>query len=90
MPPHQGHCQGGADGGFSPFALLEASLAACMNMTLRVYAQAHNIVMDAVETTVTIKQGKNGATITYGVKLPDNLTAEQKAVACGLEGMSRT
>ncbi len=70
--------KGGADGGFSPFALLEASLATCMNITLRMYAQTHNIPLTDVDITVSIIPGKDGATFEYGATLPDTLSADQK------------
>jgi putative redox protein len=40
--------------GFRPHDLLEAALAACMNMTVRVYADRHGLVIDSVVTTVNL------------------------------------
>jgi putative redox protein len=68
---------GGAGAGFSPFALLEASLASCLNITLRVYAEAHEIELGDVETSVSVTRGKDDSTFEYSVKLPENLTPEQ-------------
>ena len=78
---------GGAGAGLSPFALLEASLASCLNITLRVYAQAHGIDLGPVETTVSVTRGDSGSTFEYSVKLPEGLTPEQtKRLRAALKG----
>lgn len=78
---------GGAGAGFSPFALLEASLASCLNITLRVYAQAHGIDLGDVETSVSVTRGEDDSTFEYSVKLPEHLTPEQaKRLNAALKG----
>jgi len=89
---HVGQCdaptdKGGQGAGFSPFALLEASLAGCLNITLRVFAQSHGIELDSVETTVTIKPGETSSTFEYSVKLPDGLSEKDtKRLLAALKG----
>ena len=78
---------GGAGAGLSPFALLEASLASCLNITLRVYAQTHGIDLGPVETTVSVTRGQGDSTFEYSVKLPEDLAPEQtKRLRAALKG----
>lgn len=60
---------GGAGGGFMPSTLLETALAACLNITLRVYAKHHDITLDGVETTVNLVPGPDGSVFEYSVKI---------------------
>ena len=89
---HVGQCdapvgKGGQDAAFTPFALLEASLAGCLNITLRAFAQSHDIDLSAVETTVTLVPGENGATFEYGVKLPEGLSErDTKRLIAAMKG----
>lgn len=79
--------KGGENARFTPLGLLEASLAACMNMTLRVYAKAHGIELDFVETAATLIPGDTGSTFEYSVKLPDALSdRDRKRVIAALKG----
>ncbi len=48
--------KGGASRGFRPHALLEAALASCMNMTLRMAADQHAIPLSNVSVTVSLKR----------------------------------
>ncbi|WP_158947690.1 OsmC family protein [Pseudodesulfovibrio cashew] len=70
--------KGGAGEHISPFGLLEAALATCLNITLRFYAEAHGIALDKVETVVTLKQDSDGSTFEYWVDLPEDLPEDQK------------
>ncbi len=70
--------KGGGGKGFSPFALLEASLCSCINITLRHYAKSHDIPLERVETTVTLMSDKDGAAFECVAKLPKGLTEEQQ------------
>lgn len=80
-------CKGGKDAGFTPFALLEASLAGCLNITARVYAQSHGIELESVETTVCLKPGEEGSVFEYCVKLPESLSdKDRKRVLAALKG----
>ena len=58
---HEGHCdapveKGGCDGGFGPHELLEAALASCLNIWVRVCAKNHNIPLAGVVTEVTLER----------------------------------
>jgi len=78
---------GGADAGFTPYSLLEASLAACLNITLRVYAKNHDIALDNVETTVTLVPDDAGYTFKYRVKLPEGIDPSvRKRMLAALKG----
>jgi putative redox protein len=85
--------KGGQGADFQPLALLEASLATCVNITLRVYAQAHGIDLPEVETTATLTPGAEGSTFEYTVNLPASVTPEQKkrllaaTKACPIHGV---
>jgi putative redox protein len=46
--------KGGSDAGFRPHDLLEAALATCVNMTIRMYADNHGIPLQGVTTKVTL------------------------------------
>jgi putative redox protein len=89
---HVGQCdapagKGGRDAAFTPFALLEASLAGCLNITLRAFARSHDIALDAVETQVTLKPGDASSTFEYSVKLPDGLSEKDtKRLLAALKG----
>ncbi len=51
---------GGTDG-FRPHELLEAALAACMNITARMAAEKAGFPLDAVTTTVRLNRDGDGA-----------------------------
>jgi putative redox protein len=53
---------GGAGAGFRPHELLEAALAACINMTMRMYAERHNLKLDRIETAVEVDRSTAGVT----------------------------
>lgn len=46
--------KGGRESGFQPHDLLEAALANCINITLRMYADQHNIPLSSVTTRVKL------------------------------------
>ena len=69
---------GGSGAGFRPHELLEAALATCVNMTVRMYAEAHGIVIGEVRTRVELDRSKPGeTTLRYGVEI-DGATPEEK------------
>jgi putative redox protein len=69
---------GGAGAGFRPHELLEAALATCVNMTVRVYAEAHAIVIGEVRTRVEVDRSTPDETVfRYGVEI-DGATPEEK------------
>lgn len=89
---HVGHCdapaaKGGGDAGFTPFSLLEASLAGCLNITLRVFARSHDIDLDFAATTVSLKSDETGSVFEYSVELPEGLSdRDRKRLLAALKG----
>ena len=71
--------KGGGNCGFRPHALLEAALASCINMTVRMYADEHHLPLEQIITTVSLIRSTEGiARFTYQVELAGNLDAQQK------------
>jgi len=71
--------KGGQGNGFRPHELLEAALASCMNMWLRMYADHHQVPLEGVSTTVALKRDQPGvAVFEYAIALRGPLTSEQK------------
>lgn len=70
---------GGGNCGFQPHDLLEAALATCVNMTVRMYAERHAIPLQGVTTKVSLDRTLPDETIfRYEVELDGDLTAEQR------------
>ncbi len=70
---------GGSAAGFLPHELLEASLASCMNVTLRMYADTHGIPLEGVQTTVTLNRNDpDQAVFEYTLRLDGPLTGDQR------------
>jgi len=55
--------KGGKSAGFRPHELLEASLACCMNIWLRMYADEHKIELPPFEIHVSVNREKPHETI---------------------------
>jgi len=71
--------KGGGAAGFRPHELLEAALASCVNMTVRMYAQNHAIPIEAVTTNVRIDRGPEGAVFRTKIDIHGGaLTPEQR------------
>ncbi len=71
--------RGGGAAGFRPHELLEAALASCANMTVRMYAHDHAIPLDAVTTQVRLERESAGAVFHTEIELHgDSLTPEQR------------
>ncbi|GAC1447565.1 MAG: hypothetical protein PVSMB1_19810 [Gemmatimonadaceae bacterium] len=71
--------KGGQGNGFRPHELLEAALASCMNMWLRMYADNHQVPLEGVSTAVALKRDQPGVTVfDYEIALQGPLTSEQK------------
>jgi putative redox protein len=49
--------KGGSNQGFRPHELLEAALASCMNISLRMYAERHAISLPNVSVLVSLDRG---------------------------------
>ena len=66
--------KGGSGDGFRPHELLEAALATCMNMAIRMCAREHGIALTSVSTTVTLDRGKiDEACFRCVIDLPEDL-----------------
>jgi putative redox protein len=67
--------KGGHGMGFRPHELLEAALASCLNMTLRMFAQEHSIPLSLVSTTVTLDRSRpDEVCFEYSVELSGDLS----------------
>lgn len=70
--------KGGQGDGFRPHELLEAAVANCMNMSVRMYADKHGLSLDSVATTVTLNRSHdNRVCFEYGVTLEGALTQSE-------------
>lgn len=70
---------GGCNRGFRPHELLEAALAACMNMTLRMYAQKHGIPVVSTAVCVSLNRGApDGPTFMYRAEVYGSLSDAQR------------
>jgi putative redox protein len=73
--------QGGTGISFRPHDLLEAALATCINITVRIYAEKHGLQLEDVTTVVTLDHGSTGESVfRYEVALRgSSLTGEQRS-----------
>jgi len=72
--------KGGGSRGFRPHELLEAALAACMNMSLRMYAQEHDIPLASTSVVVSLNRSTpENPTFVYRVELHGPLSDVQKS-----------
>lgn len=73
--------KGGGNLGFRPHELLEAALANCMNMSLRMSAEKLAIPISGVSVTVTLnRNASEGPTFEYAVEFCGSLTEAQKGL----------
>ncbi len=71
--------KGGGGAGFGPHALLEASVACCINIWLRMYADKRGIPLSGVAVKLRLNRQMPGETIfQYSVDLQGDLTEEQR------------
>jgi putative redox protein len=72
--------KGGGTAGFRPHELLEAALASCVSISVRMAAEKHAIPLDAVSTRVRLDRGAEGAVFHTEIEIHgDSLTPEQRA-----------
>ena len=72
--------KGGANRGFRPHELLEAALATCMNMTVRMAADQQGIPLSSVSVTVSLNREEPGKPVfEYSVQFGGALSEAQKA-----------
>lgn len=70
--------KGGDGAGFGPHELLEAALAACINMAVRMHANQHSIPLRAVTTRVTLDRAKPGIVcFEYSMDMEGPLSSDQ-------------
>jgi putative redox protein len=71
--------KGGQNSGFRPHDLLEAALASCVSMTVRMYADHHAIPLASVTAKVTLDRSQvDEIVFRYEVDVDGDLTPEQK------------
>ena len=71
--------KGGKGIGFRPHELLEAALANCMNMTLRMAAEKYRIPLSSVSVSVSLnRQNPEMKTFEYRVEFPNSLPDVEK------------
>lgn len=72
--------KGGGNRGFRPHELLEAALATCMNMTLRMVADTQGIPLSSVSITVSLNREEPGKPVfEYRVQFGGALSEAQKS-----------
>lgn len=72
--------KGGANLGFRPHELLEAALASCMNMTLRMAADKQGIPLSSVSVTVSLNREEPGKPVLeYCVEFGGALSEAQQS-----------
>lgn len=70
--------KGGGGVGFSAHELLEASLAVCVNMAVRMYAAEHSIPLESTTTRVRLQRPTpDTVSFEYAVELTGPLSASQ-------------
>jgi putative redox protein len=71
---------GGQEAGFKPHALLEAALATCITITIRMYAERKGLSLPGLETQVKLDQSQPDAPVLrFDVDLGGaDLTEEQR------------
>jgi len=72
--------KGGQGAGFRPHDLLEGALAACVAMTVRMYAESKGIGLKGVRVEVELdRSGTGAAVLRYRVELEGALSEEERA-----------
>jgi putative redox protein len=71
--------KGGSNTGIRPHDLLEAALANCMNMWIKMYADNHEIPLEEVKTRVSLDRSNPEEVIFgYSIELNGNLSVDQQ------------
>jgi len=71
--------KGGTGSGFGPHELLEASVACCINIWLRMYADKNEIPLSGVTAEVRLNRQSSGQSIfEYRVDLQGTLSSQQR------------
>ncbi len=71
--------KGGGNSGFRPHDLLEAALASCVNMTVRMYADSRSMALAGVKTKVNLdRSDPQAAVFRYEIELDGDLTESDR------------
>ena len=71
--------KGGSNSGFRPHELLEAAVASCMNMHIRMFAESHNMDVAEVRTEVSLNRNEpESAVFEYKVEIDGKLSDLEK------------
>ncbi len=71
--------KGGGNQGFRPHELLEAALATCMNMHVRMYATNYGVELEKASTKVSLdRNSSTEAVFNYSIELSGQLDDEQR------------
>jgi putative redox protein len=71
--------KGGSNSGFRPHELLEAAVACCMNMHIRMFAENHKMDVSKVKTEVSLNRNNpEFVAFEYKVKINGKLTVQEK------------
>ncbi len=72
--------KGGSESGVRPHELLEAALASCINITLRMYADQHGMALSDVTTRVKLDRSNPEETVfEYEITLQGTLSEQDRA-----------
>lgn len=79
--------KGGNNSGFRPHELLEAALASCMNMQIRMFAENHNMEITNVKTIVSLNRTNDQFTLfEYKIEIEGPLTVSEKEKLINIAG----
>ena len=71
--------KGGSNSGFRPHELLEAAVACCMNMHIRMFAENHKMDVSNVKTEVSLNRNDTDFSVfEYKVEIDGKLTGLEK------------
>jgi putative redox protein len=71
--------KGGSNSGFRPHDLLEAALATCLNIWLKMYADDHDISVSGIETKVALDRSQTDEVIFhYSLDISGSLTGDER------------
>lgn len=71
--------KGGGNSGFRPHDLLEAALATCLTMWLKMYASNHGYNVTDVKTNVSIDRSQPDETIfNYSIEISGDVTDDER------------
>lgn len=71
--------KGGGGAGFRPHDLLEAALATCLNMEIRIFADRHDIPIEEVRTAVTLDRSlPDQSLFRYSVDLKGPISEQER------------